>query len=155
MPYHILLHTTFQNQSCLQNFVTEVLKHVKNKKISCEFIFNFLGILGFLDPIFSLYYAIPYTNMHTKFQKNPSMFVESRANTNVHRFHAKTASWWPFWISDFNQAWHVVLPSNMITQYENNKTHSVVTMVMKRQMCHFGGHFEFPISADLPYGMSL
>jgi hypothetical protein len=54
----------------------------------------------------------------------------------------------------------------MLTQYENNKTHSVVTMVMKRQMRYFyrekivdqmplGGRFEFPISADLLYGMSF
>ena len=106
--------------------------------------------------------------MHTKFQKNPSIFAESRANTNGHHFHAQTASWSPFWISNFSQTssiWHVVILSNMLTQYENNRTCSVVTMV-NRQMCYFtvknepkkaiGGHFEFPISADLlPYGMFL
>jgi hypothetical protein len=31
------------------------------------------------------------------------MFVESRANKNVHRFHAQTASWQPFWISNISQ----------------------------------------------------
>ena len=81
------------------------------------------------------------------------MFVESRANTNVHRFHAQPASWRPFWISNFSQTsyiWHVVI------------LFSVDTMVIKRQMCQMslkkplGGHFEFPISANLfSCGMSL
>lgn len=31
-----------------------------------------------------------YTNLHTKYQTNTSMFVESRTNTNVHRFQALT-----------------------------------------------------------------
>ena len=76
----------------------------------------------------------------------------------------------PFWISYFSQTsfiWHVVTFSTMLTQYGNNRSHSVVTMVLKRQMCHFyidkwavkkprGGHFEFQISADLlPCDMSL
>ena len=103
--------------------------------------FWFLGVLRLSsDPIFILHYATPYTNLHTKFQKNPSMFVESRANTNVHHFHAKTASWWPFWISNFSQTssiWHVLILSNMLTQYGNNRTYAVATMVTKRQMCHF------------------
>jgi len=81
-------------------FVTEVLKHLKNQKISCNFFWNFFdfwGVLGLSsDPIFILHYAMPYTNLHTKFQKNPSMFVESRANTNLHRFHAQPDSWRPF-----------------------------------------------------------
>ena len=81
-------------------FVTEVLKHLKNKKTSCNFFLNFFDFWGVpglsSDPIFILHYAMPYTNLQTKFQKNPSMFVESRANTNVHRFHAQLASWRPF-----------------------------------------------------------
>jgi hypothetical protein len=39
-------------------------------------------------PIFILYYVIPYTNLHTKFQKNSSMFPACRPNTNLLRFHA-------------------------------------------------------------------
>ncbi len=52
----------------------------------------------------------------------------------------------------------LVINSNMLTQYENNRTCSIITMVMNRQM-HFyrekgaektlGGHFEFPISAEI------
>jgi hypothetical protein len=46
---------------------------------------------------------------------------------------------------DFSQTlsiWHVVILSNILTQYKNNSTSS-------------GGHFEFLISANLlPYGMS-
>jgi hypothetical protein len=40
------------------------------------------------------------------------MFVESRANTNVHCFDAQKACWWPFLISNFSQTsfmWHVVI----------------------------------------------
>jgi hypothetical protein len=43
-------------------------------------------------------------------------------------------------ISNFSQTssiWHVVIHSNMLTQYENNKTRSVVTMVNNRQHGHF------------------
>jgi hypothetical protein len=54
---------------------TQNLKHVKNKKL-------------FVYPIFILYHALLYTNLHTKFQKNPSMFPECRPNTNLLRFHA-------------------------------------------------------------------
>ena len=61
---------------------------------------------------------MPYTNLHTKFQKNPSMFVESRANTNVHRFHAQVTY-------------------GMLYEYEINRTYSVDTMVIKRQMRKF------------------
>ena len=61
-------------------FVLGVLKHIKNKKICHEL---------FLAYFHSLLYAIPYTNLHTKFQMNPSICVESKANTNVHSFHAK------------------------------------------------------------------
>lgn len=43
---------------------------------------------------FTLYYVTPYTNLHTNFQKNPSMFAERRLNTNLLPFHAKTASKW-------------------------------------------------------------
>ena len=34
-------------------------------------------------------------------------------------------SWWPFWISNFSQTWsiwHVVIHSNMFTQYKHNRT---------------------------------
>jgi hypothetical protein len=65
---------------------------ISPKKILKHFLKNFL----FFYPIFILYYNIPYTNLHTKFRKDPSMFVESRANIKVHRFHAQTASWQPF-----------------------------------------------------------
>jgi hypothetical protein len=51
--------------------------------------FAFLGdFLSSSDPIFILYYAMPYANLHTRFQKNPSMFPECRPNTNLLRFHA-------------------------------------------------------------------
>jgi hypothetical protein len=40
------------------------------------------------DPIFIIHYATPYTEMHTKFQINPSMFPECRPNTNLLHFHA-------------------------------------------------------------------
>ena len=109
-------------------FVTEVLKHLKNQKNFFWNLFDFWGVLGLSsDPIFILHYAMPYTNLHTKFQKNRSMFVESRANTNVQRFHAQTASWRPIWISNFSQTsyiWHVVKLSNMLIHYENNRTYS-------------------------------
>ena len=85
-------------------------------------------------------------------------------------FSCSNSLWRPFWISNFSQnsyIWHVVILGNMLTQYENNRTYSVDTMVIKRQMCHFysekwaekkslGGNFELRISANLlPYGMSL
>ena len=45
-------------------------------------------LLASSDPIFILYHVIPYTNLHTKFWKNPSMFPARRPNTNLLRFHA-------------------------------------------------------------------
>ena len=45
--------------------------------------------------LFSIF-IVMFRNIHIKFQINLSMFVESRANTNVHHFHAQTASWRPF-----------------------------------------------------------
>jgi hypothetical protein len=77
---------------CIANMV---LKHVKKQKKSIG-NFYFGGNFWIFLPYF---YSLLW---HTKFWKNPSMFVESRANTNVHRFHAQTASWWPFWISNFS-----------------------------------------------------
>jgi hypothetical protein len=41
-------------------------------------------------------------------------------NTNVHHFYDQTAYSWPFWISNFSQIssiWHVLILSNMPTQY--------------------------------------
>jgi hypothetical protein len=52
-------------------------------------IFVFLGdFWSSSDPIFILYYAMPYANLHTRFQKNPFMFPECRPDTNLLRFHA-------------------------------------------------------------------
>ena len=62
-----------------------VLKHVKKLKISCELFFGFFDLKNkILDPNFILSCAKVYANLHTKFQKNPSMCAESTANTNVH-----------------------------------------------------------------------
>ena len=107
MPYPILLHTTFQkNQSCPntnllrfharssenENFLSSLCIANFQLKISKKMFYYFGGILGLIsDPIFILHYAMPYTNLYAKFQKNPSMCVESRANTNVHNFRAQTA----------------------------------------------------------------
>ena len=46
------------------------------QKTKLQLFFYFWGVLGLSsDPIFILHYAMPYTNLHTKFQKNPLMFV--------------------------------------------------------------------------------
>jgi hypothetical protein len=46
-------------------------KHPRHPIIPIFFIFGFSS-----DLIFILSYAMPYTNLQTKFQKTPSMFVE-------------------------------------------------------------------------------
>jgi hypothetical protein len=68
-------------------------KLISNKYTTNQYIclvpavaFLFLG--GFFYPIFTLYHALLYTNLHIKFQKNPSVFPECRPNTNLLRFHA-------------------------------------------------------------------
>jgi hypothetical protein len=56
---------------------------------------NASGIRGFsVDSNFIPDYAVPYTNVHTKFLKNLSIFVKSKAYTNMYydSFHAKTVS---------------------------------------------------------------
>jgi hypothetical protein len=83
--YHALLYT---NMLCVLRIVSSLCIAKFPIKISKN--------IWIFYPIFILYYDIPYTNLHTKFRKNPCIFVDSRANTNVHRFHAQTASWWPF-----------------------------------------------------------
>jgi len=48
----------------------------------------------------------------------------------------KKATWWPFWISNFSWysfIWHVLILSNIFTQYENNRTHYLVITVINRQ----------------------
>ncbi len=89
-------------------------------------------------PTFILCSSFPHKTYTQKM--NLSMFAESRANTNVHHFHVQTAHWWPFWISDFSQTssiWHVFILSIMLPQYENNRSYSVVIMIIRRQMCNF------------------
>ena len=61
---------------------------------------------------------MPYTNLHTKFQKNPSMFVEFRANTNVHRFHAQPPPGGHFEFPILAKLHTYGILSNMLTQYE-------------------------------------
>ena len=112
----------------------------KKTKISFEF-FRFLGGSQIIQwP----YFHSPLC--HALYQPTNQISKESihvcriQSHTNLHRFHAQPASWRPFWISNFSQnsyIWHVVILSNMLTQYENNRTYYVDTMVIKRQMCHF------------------
>ena len=54
-------------------------------------MWKFFVYYKFWTKNFILYCVILYTNIHTKFQKNPSMCVESRTNTNVHHFNAQTS----------------------------------------------------------------
>jgi hypothetical protein len=95
-----------------------------------------------IDSIFaSLLSPNPYTN----YEKNPT-------------------SWWPFLISDFSRnspIWHVLMVSNILTQYGNNRSDFVVTVVINRQNCNCSSisNFRFlPISfaaylSDIPTSM--
>ena len=125
---------------------SNVRMQTKYKSVWCSYqnsdFFIFWGFFDLSVTIFMLYNGISYSNPHTQLQRNPSIFAESRANATVHRFRFQTASWRKFRISDCSHTssihvWHVVILSNMLTVYEYNRTHSVVIMVIKRQICHF------------------
>jgi hypothetical protein len=75
--YYATLYTKFQLK----------IKTCKKPKITYNIVWNFL-IFGHFLPYFFLYHALPNTNLHTKFQKNPFMFPEFIPNTKLLRFHA-------------------------------------------------------------------
>jgi hypothetical protein len=76
------IHPCFQNANQIQICFVFMLAG------SPETFLIFWRNFWFFYPIFILCHALFYTNLHTKFQKNPSMFPECRPNTNLLRFHA-------------------------------------------------------------------
>ena len=93
------------------NFVTEVLKHLKKQKISCNsFIFLFLGgsrIIQwhyFHSPLCHALYQPTY-----QISKESIHVCRIQSQYKCASFSCSTTSWWPFWISNFSQTsyiWH-------------------------------------------------
>jgi hypothetical protein len=78
------------------------------KKQIAIFVFK-MAVWIFIGPlnVFIPYYIVHCNNLHTKFQKNPSLFAESRANINIHHFSSKTASWQLIWDCDSRKSRYV------------------------------------------------
>jgi hypothetical protein len=77
-------------------------------------------------------YVLPHTNIHAKFKKELITFVESRTNTKQMSIFFMLIR--PL-VAILN--WHFLILSNSIWQVR----HSVISLVINRQMCQHGHHF--------------
>ena len=88
-PHSIL--TNLHAQNILSSLCIAYCK-LKDKMSILFFKMAFNGKMGFADyPNCISSYELTHNNLHGKYHINLSMYAESKINTNVHYFHAKTA----------------------------------------------------------------